>query len=337
MRNDRFRRHSAVAIFSCRCLVLVFAGVMANPALSAAQAPCTRPVLDAIPLLETMEQSWDDVSDYTSYLLKTERLVDGTTTTERASIAFRKPTQLFLRLVEGPNAGAELLYPKPGSDDVILARPGGVSGVLAGFLLTVPGIGMLVPHEFALDDDRLMAGQHHPLTDSTIAGMLHLIATNLRAAATRGEGAVCFHGSALVDGHRASKVEVLLPPDAGTWHTVAAGETLKTISSDYGQDRYVIVYNNPAMRTEKALSAGDRLFVPRYYAPRTVFWISEAFHLPVKLQMFDTEDRLYEAYTNVALRIDVGLDDKHFDPLLHGFPAVIPPHEAPAGASGELR
>ena len=170
MTKARRRSPAVVSIFSCCCLVLVLAGVTASPTLAAAQALCTRPVADAIPLLETMEASWERVSDYTAELLKTERFVDGTITTERGAIAFRKPNQLHFRLLEGPHAGAELLFPKPGTDDVVLARPGGVSGALAGFLINVPGIGSLVPYEFALDDDRLMAGQHHPVTTSTIAG-----------------------------------------------------------------------------------------------------------------------------------------------------------------------
>ena len=337
MRNDRFRGLSTIPIVSCRCVALLLAGVIATPVGVAAEGHCTRPVADAIPLLETMERSWSEVSDYTAHLVKTERFVDGTTATERASIAFRKPNQLYLRLLEGPNAGAELLYRKPGTDDVILVRPGGVSGTLAGFLVKVPGIGTLIPYEFALDDDRLMAGQHHPLPDSTIAGMLRLISVNLRAAAKREEGAMCIHPSELIDGHRAIKIEVLLPPDVGTWHRVMDGETLKTISEDYGQDRYVILYNNPSIHSKESLSAGDRIFVPRYYAPRTLLWVSEASDLPVKLQMSDVEKRLYEAYTNLELRIDVGLDDKLFDPVQHGFPAAAPSDGESTGASSGSR
>ncbi len=104
-------------MFSYRHSAIVLTVVMASPALSAAQSLCTRSVSDALPLLESMETSWDEVSDYTSHLLKTERFVDGTTITERASITFRKPNQLHLRLLQGTNAGAVLLYPKAGTDD----------------------------------------------------------------------------------------------------------------------------------------------------------------------------------------------------------------------------
>ncbi len=38
--------------------------------------------------------------------------------------------------------------------------------------------------------------------------------------------------------------------------------------------------------------------------------------------MYDAEGRLYEAYSNADLRLDVGLTGDDFDPVLYGFPAV---------------
>jgi hypothetical protein len=323
-----FRLPRAASSPAVRCLLLLAAGAIAAPAV--ADTGCPRPVADAIPLLETMERSWAEVSDYTSTLLKTERFVDGTITEERGSVRFRKPDQVYLHVLEGANAGAELLYPKPGTDNVILARPGGVTGAVAGFLVNVPAIGNLVPYEFSLDDDRLTDGQHHPLPDSTIAGMMDLISVNLRAATRRREGSVCFHAGERVDGHRTIKIEVLLPPEVGTWHTVAEGETLWTIGARYGQDRYVILYNNPSIGAEQKLSSGDRIFVPQYYAPRSLLWVSKSYNLPVKLQMYDVEKRLYEAYSNTDLQIDVGLGKEDFDPVLHGFPVVATSDEKPS-------
>ncbi len=309
-------------VFSCRLVAFLAAGVIAAPIVSATETACSRPVTDAMPLIETMERSWGEVSDYTSTLLKTERFIDGTVTEERGHVEFRKPDQIYLHVLEGANAGAELLFPKPGTNSVILGRPGGVSGAVAGFLVKVPAIGRLIPYEFDLDDGRLMNGQHHPLPDVTIAGMIDLISVNLRTAARRLEGSMCFHASELVDGDRAIKLEVLFPFEEGMWHAVAKGETLWTIGEDYGQDRYVIQYNNPSVHLAEALPAGARIFVPRYYAARAFIWVSESSHLPVKLHMYDAEGRLYEAYANIDLRLDVGLTAEDFDPVRYGFPAV---------------
>ena len=306
-------------------------------ATSASARECTRPVADLLPILDRMEQSWSQVSDYTARLVKTERFVDGTSTKENGVIRFRKPNQLHLRVVEGPNAGAELLFPKPGTEDVVLGRPGGVSGRVAGLLASLPAIGGLVPHEFSLDDPRLLDGQHHPLPDSSLEGMIRLIAVNVRNAAERGEGSICFHDSELVGGHRSMKLEVRLPSDEGSWHTAAKGDSLWSIGEEYDQDRYVILYNNASIKRWNNLPAGARIFVPRYYAPRTMLWVSEEVHLPVRLHMYDDDERLYEAYTNAGLRVDVGLSDEDFDPVRHGFPAIGTPQTRPRARPASTR
>jgi len=337
MTKDRTRLHSAARYLSYRFVAFLAAGVIAAPIASATETACSRPVTDAMPLIEKMERSWGEVSDYTSTLLKTERFIDGTVTESRGHVEFRKPDQIYLHVLEGANAGAELLFPKPGTNSVILGRPGGVSGAVAGFLVKVPAIGRLIPYEFDLDDGRLMNGQHHPLPDVTIAGMIDLISVNLKTAARRLEGSMCFHASELVDGDRAIKLEVLFPFEEGMWHAVANGETLWMIGEDYGQDRYVMQYNNPSLHPAKALPAGARVFVPRYYAARAFIWVSESSHLPVKLHMYDAEGRLYEAYSNIDLRLDVGLTAEDFEPVLYGFPAVTTADEKASKGGGNSR
>ncbi len=339
MPHSGLRLHSNAPSYATRlaCTLLIGAFVAASARATASEHSCNRPIADAMPLIEKMEHSWDRVADYTAYLHKTERFADGRIIEERGFIKFRKPDQIYLRLLEGANAGAELLFPKPGTDRVVLARPGGVTGAIAGFLASVPAIGRLIPHEFDLHDARLLVGQHHPLPDSSLAKMIRLISLNVSMAARRAEGSMCFHASEHVDGKPTTKFEVHLPPEVGFSHTIAEGETLWSIADHYAQDRYVIVYSNPSLNAEAPLPAGARIFVPRYYAPRALIWVSQAIHLPLRLQMFDVDRRLYEAYSNVDLRIDVGMGDEDFDPVAYGFPAETTPDDAPSVGSSPSR
>lgn len=337
MYHSRLRLSSQALLYACRLGFAFLAGVLLAASASATGNACNRPITDVMPLLERMEQSWNELSDYTAYLHKTERFISGAITEERALIKFRKPNQLYLRFLEGSNAGAELLFPKVGTDSVILARPGGASGAVAGFLIKIPAIGRLIPYEFDLHDERLMSGQHHPLPDSSLAGMMRLISVNLRTAVRQLEGSMCFHPGERVDGKRTTKFEVHLPAEVGFRHTVAEGETLWTIGAERAQDRYVILYNNPSLNPEQPLAAGTRIYIPRYYAPRALIWVSEAHHLPLRMQMFDIEGRLYEAYSNIDLRIDVGLTDEDFDAVAHGFPAVTRSDEKRSASSIQSR
>lgn len=337
MTHDRPRLSPAALSSSRRYLATLVFGCMFAPIAAAGELVCDRPMVDAIPTVEKMEQSWAEVTDYTAVLLKTERFIDGAITEERGNVKFRKPNQLYLHVIEGANEGAELLFPKPETDTVILGRPGGVSGAVAGFLVNVPAVGNLIPYEFDLEDGRLTDGQHHPLPDSTLAGMTRLVSTNLRTAARHLEGSMCFHGTEIVDGQPATKIEAHFPAEAGFWHIVSEGETVWTLGKDYEQDRYVIQYNNPSIDPENPLQPGERIFIPRYYAPRAMLWISNTNYLPVKLQMFDVEERLYESYVNTDLRIDVGLTDEDFDPVLHGFPAVTTSDEGLSKSASKSR
>lgn len=318
-------------------LIALAMALLTAPSARASENPCFRPVAEVIPLVEKMEQSWDVLTDYTTVLEKTERFVDGTSTDEIVLIKFRKPNQLYLLVLEGANEGAVLLFPKPGTGSIVLARPGGVSGAVAGFLVKVPAIGALIPYEFDVNDERLMERQHHPLTDSTLDRMMQIVSVNVRALARNLEGSACVHPVELIDGKRARRLELLAPTDVGTWHTIAEGETSWTIGGDYGQDRYVILYNNPSIDEEKPLPVGEKIFVPRYYAPRAMIWVGEASSLPLRLQMFDRENQLYESYANTDLRIDVGLPDEDFDPVRHGFPAVTTTDEKAPADQGSAR
>lgn len=337
MTNNHSRLRPSALALSCRNLLILMIGLIAAPMAAASESVCARPMADVMPMLEKMERAWDEVSDYTAVLLKTERFIDGAITEERGNIKFRKPNQLYLHVLEGANAGAEVLFPKPGTDSVILGRPGGVSGAVAGFLVNMPAVGQLIPYEFDLYDGRLVDGQHHPLPDSSLAGMMRLVSVNLRKAARHLEGSMCFRGTEIVDGKRVTKIEARFPSESGIWHTVVEGETLWTIGQDYEQDRYVILYRNPSVDPEGALRPSERVFVPRYYAPRALIWVSDSEHLPLKLQMFDTKRRLYESYSNVDLRVDVGLSDEDFDPVLHGFPAVTTSDEGASKADSGTR
>jgi len=303
-------------------LAVLLTWLLGAPIAYANDSACTRPLEDALALLTKMEQAWEQLSDYSAILLKAERFTDAKTTDEQVFIKFRKPDQLYLQVLEGANAGAELLYPKPGTSNIILARPGGFTGSVAGFLGSLPALGQLVPHEFDLNDGRLMEGQHHPLPDSTIGGMIRLIATNIRTAVRHREGTMCFHPGEIVNGQPAVKVEVLFPTEKGIWHTVTEGESFWTVGRTFDQDRYVILYNNPSIDAEHLLPPGQPVFVPRYYAQRALVWISESNDLPIKVQMYDNKQQLYESYANIDLRIDAGFTDEEFDPAYHGFPTV---------------
>jgi len=264
-------------------------------------------------IVESMEDAWENVTDYTAVIAKKERFRDGTVKSQRVLVKFRKPADQYLGVREGPNKGAELLYPTGGGNDLILGHPGGFTGTVARFLRRLPGIRRAVPEEFSIEDPRLLKGQHHTILDLNLGKMVRLIAQAVRTSAEYGEGQIIVHPSEDVDGRPAEVLELLYPPDAGFMLTVQQGDTLFTVARESGQDVFAILYNNPEIGGATDLRAGQRIFVPRYYAARTVVWIGHEPRLPLRLEIYDGQGRLYESYEHSELAINVGLTDMDFD------------------------
>ena len=267
----------------------------------------------ALEIVGSMEDAWATITDYTAILAKTERFQDGTVKSELALLKYRKPSDQYIRVLEGSDKGAEILYPAGDNNDLILAHPGGVTGAVAGFIGRIPGIGRVIPKEFGVEDPRLLSGQHHIIFDINLGKMVRLIAQPVHTSAEYGEGQIIFHPSEHVDGRPADVMELLYPTDAGFMYTVQEGDTLFSLAREGGQDMAVILYNNPEVDGPTDLRSGQSLFVPRYYAPRVVLWIGLEPRLPLKLEMYDSQGRLYESYEHSELRINIGLTDMDFD------------------------
>lgn len=279
----------------------------------------TVPVVGAGPspqvleLVTAMESSWDNILEYTKDIEKTERLIDGSLKYERGMLKFRKPHYHYLRVDEGENAGGEIIYPMPGNRDLAIAHPGGAAGTLFRLATRTPLLRDLVPTLFSIQDPRIIEGQHHAVTGSNLGSVIRLIASNLRAAAHYDEGSVTISDESL-RGQPVQRLDITLPSNAGSRHNVQHGETLWTIALKYSQNMYVILYNNPKTGNSIVPEPGQVLFIPRYYAPKGIIWVSTQTSLPVKLKIFDRAGQLYESYLYTNIDTKPGLNDQDFDP-----------------------
>ena len=105
-------------------------------------------------------------------------------------------------------------------------------------------------------------------------------------------------------------------PPTGTSPTLAKGQTLWDLADASGQSMYVILHANARRGWTQADHAqpGDAVIIPDFYAGRMTLWVDEKLELPVQVDLYDHEGRLYEHYEHHDLKIDVGLGDSDFDP-----------------------
>jgi len=264
-------------------------------------------------LLTSMERAWAEVSDYTKEVEKTERLVDGSVTQQTVLVKFRRPGQYYMRVLEGPKKGSELIYPKSENEPLAIAHAGGFKGGLSRFLRGTVVLRPLVPTEFSLQDPQVINGQHQTVVDSNLGRTTLQIAKNLREAVGQGEGRMRLELECPESGECLHRIDVELPATAGQVHEVQPGESLWTLSSQYDCPMYVIWYSNPQMRKPDDIRPGQQIFVPRYYAASGHIWVSQQTNFLTRLEIFDKEGELYERYVYLDIQTNVGLTDLDFD------------------------
>lgn len=268
---------------------------------------------DVLSLLAEMEETWAGVHDYLKRVKKTERLVDGELTEQVILLKFRQPGQFYMKVLDGPNKGGELIYPARRGSRLAVAHAGGFKGGLARFLIKTVVLRSIVPTEFALDDPQIGEWQHQTVPDTSIGAMITRIADNVRLAVDNKEGAISLEQDCDDNEPCLLRLDFAFPSDAGQMHEVRDGETLWTIAAAYGRSMYVIWYNNPQVKGPRKIKAGQTVLIPRYYAASGSFWISPQRRVPVKIEVRDAAGELYERYVYSDVQIDVGLTDLDFD------------------------
>lgn len=265
-------------------------------------------------LLSDMERAWSEIDDYSKLVDKTERLINGDVTQQTVFIKFRQPSQYYMAVLEGPNKGGELIYPAHADSDLAVAHAGGFKGGLARFLQATVILRKVVPTEFRLDDPTLGEWQHQTATDTSMGATVARIAGNVRRAIEFDEGDIGIAEDCDDDGNCLFRLDFSLPADVGEEHVVREGETLWTIAAAYGRPMYVLWYNNPDVRGPRKIRPGRTLFIPRYYSARGTVWVSPDTLLPVRIEIYDANDALYERYAYRDVRLNIGLTDLDFDP-----------------------
>jgi outer membrane lipoprotein-sorting protein len=172
-------------------LIVVFAGVApAEPARAE----------DPLPLLARMEASYAQVQDYAAIFKKRERVHGTLRDQEVMQLKYLKPFRVYLRWLDGPKEGREVLYVEGSHGDRLLVYD--PSGIRRFFTL------LLSPH-----DDRVMRESRHPITDIGLGRLIELIAQNARRAWSRGELRLIDRGPGKESGRPVWRYEGILPED----------------------------------------------------------------------------------------------------------------------------
>lgn len=162
------------------------------------QETLTQP--EAEEIIRKMEAAYEGVQDYVSIFNKQERIDGELLPMETIRLKFKKPFSVYMRWIEEPRKGMEVIYVRGENDGKMVAHPGSFPDITV-----------------KLDPDGKLAMRQnrHPVTDVGIGSAIQIIAKDVQRAGAHPEDSVKYqdHGIQDVNGEEARCIEALMPAD----------------------------------------------------------------------------------------------------------------------------
>ena len=277
-------------------VLLACAAVAASPAPS----PLDRYDAEAVAVLEGMFAAGASIEDYRMELVRRELIGKELEPEERYLVKWKRPQSIYLKQLAGPHEGQEVLYAQGWNKNRIKVHKG-----------TFPDLTVNLDPRGRL----AMGHVHHPVPDVNIPNLVKIVQDNFTRARAKGVGTLKLLGRGELFGVPAIELEMTAPP-TGTSPTLEEGQTLWDLADASGQSMYVILHANARRGWTQADHAqpGDAVIIPHFYAGRMTLWIDEKGKLPLQVDLYDHEGRLYEHYEHHDLEVNVGLEPADFDP-----------------------
>jgi outer membrane lipoprotein-sorting protein len=233
-------------------------------AVLALGAAASAPPEDPTALLLRMEAAYAAVGDYTARFIRQERIGSDLRPREEALLKFQRPGRIYLRWLDGPRRGRQLLF-VPGRDGarVLVHEPGLLSGRFT--VLMAP------------DSPRILRESRHPVTDVGFGPLIDLILGSVRRGLERREIEIIDHGTVPDSGGRERRLTLVLRRDPARGYY--CHRAVVTIDRRLGlpvgvtvfdwADRTVAVYEYRDVRLNPGLGPADfDPASPEYAFPR---------------------------------------------------------------------
>ena len=139
---------------------------------------------------------------YTSVFHKQERVKGWLKTKETVYLKFKKPFKVYMKWIEDPGKGREILYVDGWNDNRILLRDPGFLGIV---------IMNLHPHGHIA-----MKGSRHPITEVGLEYLVKMFGDNIRKGIWSQELEYRIGKEGTVYGRRIQSLELIFPKDPGS-------------------------------------------------------------------------------------------------------------------------
>jgi len=267
------------------------------------------PSLEA--LIGKAVEAIDEATQYTYTLKKRDRLLPGDDLgpEEVLEIQFRKPEEIYLKTVAGPNKGREVLFSPERTGDRIVGHEPWMRWPLRSVSVDPLGV-------------QAMKYTHRPITEAEVGFCIRVLRDSMAKdrrlrAEDPGYEPIRVEGPEAVveDGIPLYRFRVS-PPEL--WHSytaVAEDRTLFDIAARLGVQVNCLIYYNDGVDHIRDFSPGDVLRSPYYCGKHGEFWLYRDNVFLYRQLITDWFGNTYEDYTHLDIRIDedAALTDRDFE------------------------
>ena len=182
---------------------------------------------DPMTIVGEMEESYEAIADYEAIFTKQARFDGKLSEEETIRFRFKKPFMVYMKWIEEPRNGQEVVYVEGKNDNRLRAHKGG----LFSFVVV------------SLDPEgsRAMKGSHHPITDVGIGKLIELIGSEVKRATERQELKWKSLGCEEVDGRNSHKIEAAFPKERNAGYY--CHRAVVWIDCEYGLPVRVKIYD----------------------------------------------------------------------------------------------
>lgn len=154
---------------------------------------------EMLQMLYSMEEAYSSVEDYSTVLLRQERIENELMPEQTIKLYFKKPFSIYMKWIKGPNKGVKAVFRKGHNEDKVLVRAG-----IFGLYRT-----------FRMDplNERLMKDNRHPITEAGIGSFIDMLLKIVRGAEENSELKLAYRGEYNISDRAVHKIESILPED----------------------------------------------------------------------------------------------------------------------------
>ncbi|MDB5256486.1 MAG: hypothetical protein JWM14_1181 [Chitinophagaceae bacterium] len=216
---------------------------------------------------------------------KKERVQNGFSTAEQDIKLLTQPMKAYI-YVHRPNKGTVALWSENENNGEVQVSPGWLP---------------FVTINLSPESDEFRKNNHHSIHKVGFDFLADIVNSSLQKHESKLKDILHYGGEYVINNRLCHKVTIDFKEYKYSSYTIKPNENLFQIADKLKVNEFMILLNNPHIRSFKEVKAGQTIQVPTEYAKTTELYIDKENMMPIVQKMYD-EKGLFEHYEFLNLQ-----------------------------------